>query len=230
VAPRRLGWPSIPAGKKVVWPVQISTLRHVLLAGGNPGAIMSQKLRLTIAIAAVVFASLPTSGQAQVAATQIMLSQKQIEGFIAVQRDMLEVAEKIQGAGFSDRANEQYKAQLRAISKKRGFKNFAEYQLVAANISVVMAAIDPQTKEFTDPQSVIKKELEDVQADKTLPDDEKKKMLGELNAALKVAQSIQFPTNIELVKKYYDKIDMTTITDSGGDSRPTSSAVRTISE
>jgi hypothetical protein len=32
-------------------------------------------------------------------------------------------------------------------------------------------------------------------------------MLEELNEALKSAQPIQFPGNIELVKKYYDKID-----------------------
>jgi hypothetical protein len=41
---------------------------------------------------------------------------------------------------------------------------------------------------------------------------------------------IQFPTNIELVTKYYDKIDATTIVvHDGSDSHPTSSAVRTIS-
>jgi hypothetical protein len=32
-------------------------------------------------------------------------------------------------------------------------------------------------------------------------------MLEELNEALKSAQPIQFPSNIELVKKHYDKID-----------------------
>jgi F0F1-type ATP synthase membrane subunit b/b' len=72
---------------------------------------------------------------------------------------------------------------------------------------MVMAAIDPLTKAFTDPQSAIKKEIEDVSADKTIPDNEKKQLLEELNEALKAAQPIQFPGNVELVKKYYDKID-----------------------
>jgi len=93
-----------------------------------------------------------------------------------------------------------------------------------------VAAIDPQTKVFTNPQTAIKKELEDVSADKTIPDDEKKQLLEELNEALKSAESIQFPTNIELVKKYYDKIDVTTIAAYDGDGPPTSSVVRTISE
>jgi len=32
-------------------------------------------------------------------------------------------------------------------------------------------------------------------------------MLEELNEALKSVQPIQFPGNIDLVRKYYDKID-----------------------
>jgi len=46
-----------------------------------------------------------------------------------------------------------------------------------------MAAIDPQTKAFTDPQSAIKKEIEDIAADKTVPDNEKKQLLQALKAA-----------------------------------------------
>jgi hypothetical protein len=36
-------------------------------------------------------------------------------------------------------------------------------------------------------------------------------LLEELNQALNSAESIQFPSNIEVVEKYYDKIDVTTI-------------------
>ena len=72
---------------------------------------------------------------------------------------------------------------------------------------MVMAGIDPQTKAFTEPKVAIKKEIEEVTADKSIPEKEKKQMLDELNEALKSAQPIQFPSNIELVTKYYDKID-----------------------
>ena len=191
---------------------------------------MYQMLRLTVAAMAVVFASFPTSVPAQVAATQIMLTEKHVEGFIAAQRDVSAVAEKMQGAVFSNQPSAKYEAELKAVTKKHGFKNFAEYEAVAANISLVMTAIDPRTKVFMDPQAAIKKEIEDVSADKTIPGNEKKKLLVELNAALKAAQSIQFPTNIELVQRYYDKIDVTTIAAYDGDSQPNSSVVRTISE
>ncbi len=72
---------------------------------------------------------------------------------------------------------------------------------------MVMAAIDPQTKTFTDPQTAIKNEMDEVAADKTIADNEKKQLLDELKEALKAAQPITFPTNVDLVKKYYDKID-----------------------
>jgi hypothetical protein len=139
--------------------------------------------------------------------TQIKLTEKQVEAFIAAQKDMSAVVEKMQGAASPDKPNSRFEAEFEAVAKKHGFKNFAEYEAVAANISMVMATIDPQTKAFTDPQTAIKKEIDDVTADKTVPANEKRQLLEELNEALESAQPIQFPSNIELVKKYYDKID-----------------------
>jgi len=83
---------------------------------------------------------------------------------------------------------------------------------------------------FADPQILIKKEIEDASADKTIPDSERKQLLEELNQALKSSESIQFPSNIELVQKYYDKIDVTTIAAYDSDSWRNSSIVRTFSE
>jgi hypothetical protein len=70
-----------------------------------------------------------------------------------------------------------------------------------------MGGIDPQTKTFTEPSVAIKKEIAQVSADKTLSAKDKKQMLQELNEALDSVQPIQFPGNIELVRKYYDRIE-----------------------
>ena len=78
------------------------------------------------------------------------------------------------------------KRSLRRLRKKYGFKDFAEYEAVAANISMVMAAMDPQTGEFADLRTVIKKEIENASTDKTIPEREKKALLKELNEALKI--------------------------------------------
>src|SRR5262249_54156806 len=202
--------------------------------GGNAllrmstGATMHQILRFTIAAMAGVFISFPSSAPAQVGSTQIMLTEKHVEGFIAVQKDMSEVMEKNQASVVSDPAA--YNTKLVVSTKKRGFKNRAEYEVVAANISMVVASIDPQTKEFTDPQSAIKKELEAVAADKTIAAGQKKELLKDLNAALKSVEPIQFSGNVELVKKYYNTIYVSMISAYDGESRANSSTVRTISE
>ena len=168
---------------------------------------MQHMLRLTIAaLVAVAFAHFSGAALAQGSTVkQIALTAKHIEGFIAAQKDMASVAEKMQSN--SDKPDPKVQAELESIAKKHGFASFQEYDDVAANISMVMAGIDPQSKAFTEPKVAIQKEIEEVQGDKSIPEKEKKQMLDELNEALKSAQPIANPGNIELVKKYYDKID-----------------------
>ena len=137
---------------------------------------------------------------------QIRLVEKHLDGFIAAQKELAAVAEKMQGSA-SDKPDPKLQAELEGIAKKHGFASFAEYDDVAANISMVMAGIDPQSRAFTEPRSAIQKEIDEVKNDKSIPDKEKKQMLDELGEALKSAQPMQYASNIELVKKYYDKID-----------------------
>ena len=91
--------------------------------------------------------------------------------------------------------------EFETIAKKHGFKNFEEYDDVAASISSIMAGIDPETKKFTDARVAIQAEMEEVTADPTIPAAEKKKMLDELNEALKTAASVEYPSNTDLVLK-----------------------------
>jgi hypothetical protein len=69
-----------------------------------------------------------------------------------------------------------------------------------------------------------------VTAANNIPNSEKKKLLRSLTLALKAARHIQFPTNIELVQKYSDKIYVTTITAYEGHGWRNSSVARTIRE
>ncbi len=191
---------------------------------------MHQMLRLTAATIALVFASLPTSVTAQIAETQIELTERNIEGFITGQRAVLAILEKMQGATFSDQALAKYRAEREDVIKKHGFKNFKEYEAVAANILIVMAGIDPRTKQFTDPHAAIRQEIETIRADKAIRSSEKKQLLEKLNEALKSTQPIQFPTNIELVRKHYDAIDVTATAAYDGNVPMTSTVVRTTNE
>jgi hypothetical protein len=175
---------------------------------------MHQMLRLIVAAMAVVFVS--TSVQAQVAVTQIKLTEKHIDGFIAAQKDMSAVVEQVmQGTVLSNSANAKYEAELRSVIKKHGFKNFAEYEAVTASIYSVMASIDPQTRVFTDLRTAIKRELVGVNSE-NVPNSEKQKLRESLILALRAARPIQFPTNIQLVQRYYDKIETTVASNDGG--------------
>jgi hypothetical protein len=51
----------------------------------------------------------------------------------------------------------------------------------------------------------IKKEIEDVSSDKSIPPSEKRNLLEKLHAEFQAAEPILFLSNIELVRKHYDK-------------------------
>jgi hypothetical protein len=165
---------------------------------------MHQVLRLFVAAFAVAaFAYLAGVVSAQAPVKQIKLSEKQIEGFIAAHKDMAEAFDKMEG----EKSKEVVMKQLSTIAKKFGFKDHDEYDEVAENIALVMSGFDTQSKEFTDPSVLAKKDLDKAKADKTLPEKERKQLIEDLTEQLKVLQPIQHPSNVDLVKKYYDKIE-----------------------
>ena len=154
--------------------------------------------------AAFALISLSAPSFAQDAMKQIQLSEKQVQNYIAAQKEMAALSEKMQGGGKPDA---KMQAQIDAAIKKNGFANTDEYSAVADNIQLVMSGIDPETKNFSEPKAAIQKEIEEVKNDKSMSAEERKQALAELNEALKSAEPVKFPGNVELVKKYYDQID-----------------------
>jgi hypothetical protein len=158
-----------------------------------------------VAVVAVIglFAAGAPAGAQDV--KQIPLNEKQVQGFIAAQKDLAAIAGKIQAAG--EKADPALQKELDDIAKKHGFAAFAELDDVAANISIVMAGLDPQTGNFVDPLEALKKELADVKADASIPEADKKQLTDELNEALKTTPPLQFKENVEVVKKYRGDIE-----------------------
>lgn len=136
---------------------------------------------------------------------QMKLTDKQVEGFIASQKDLTAIAGKIQAAG--DKPDAKLQAELEDIAKKHGFASFTELDDVAANISIVMAGLDPQTNNFIDPLEALKKELEDVKADASIPDADKKQLVAELEDAIKTTPPLEHKENIDVVKKHREAIE-----------------------
>jgi len=187
-------------------------------------------LCLTVAAISVAFASFPTSAPAQVTARQIKLTDNQIEAFIATQDDMRALVEKTMSVASLDSANTEYEAELDAVARKHGFRDIAEFDAVGTSIYMVMAGIDSETKTFIDPQMAIKREIKDVRSDKSISASDKRNLLEQLDAAFKAAEPIRFPTNIELVKKHYNMLEVTMIGTFDDKGRSVSSLVRTSSE
>jgi hypothetical protein len=135
---------------------------------------------------------------------QVALTEKQIEGVLAAQKDMDAITEKLPDDAKPD---PKVTAQLEAVSKKNGFASYDEYNDIIDNISLVLGGFDPATKKYVGAEAVIKAQIAQVQADKKMPAKDKKEALADLNEALKApAPAIENKGNIDLVAKYYDKL------------------------
>lgn len=163
---------------------------------------------LTIACAAASFASVTTdralAQQAGGELKQMALTQKQIDGAIAAQKDMEALTAKMQPNAKPD---PKVLAQIDAIAKKNGFASTDEYYTVMDNVSLVYGGIDPATKKYVGSEAVIKSQIAEVTADKKMSANDKKQALDQLNEALKdPGPAVQNKGNIDLVVKNVDKL------------------------
>lgn len=135
---------------------------------------------------------------------QMALTDKQIEGVVAGQKDIDAIMEKLPQSGKPD---PKVVAQLEALAKKNGFASYGEYANVVANISLVLAGFDPATKKYVGAEAVIKSQIAQVEADKKMSAKDKKEALADLNDELKTPEPpIENKGNIDLIAKYYDKL------------------------
>src|SRR5438132_2689876 len=102
---------------------------------------------------------------------QVALTDKQIEGVLAAQKDMNAITDKLPQDAKPD---PKVIAQLEGIAKKNGFSGSDEYSNVLDNISLVLSGIDPATKKYLGSEAVIKAQIAQVQADKKMSAKDKK--------------------------------------------------------
>ena len=135
---------------------------------------------------------------------QIALTDTQIQGVLAAQKDMDAITDKIADNAKPDPKIE---AELDAVARKNGFASYVDYNNVIDNISLVLGGVDPATKKYVGTETVIKAQIAQLTADKKMPAKDKKEALADLNEALKQPQpAIENKGNIDLVVKYYDKL------------------------
>src|SRR5258705_10525543 len=134
---------------------------------------------------------------------QTALTDKQIEGVLAAQKDMDAITAKLADNATLD---PRITAQLEDVTRKNGFASYDEYSNVVDNISIVLAGFDPATKQYVGTDVVIKAQIAKVESEKKMLPNDRKEALAELNDALKSPVPIENKGNIDLVAKYYDKL------------------------
>lgn len=135
---------------------------------------------------------------------QMPITDQQVVSFIAAQKDFEPLVQKLSEA--ADKPDAALTAQLNEVSKKHGFAGFDEYMDVNDNIAFVMGGINKVTKEFTEPVERLKKDLEEIKADKEIPEDEKKLAVEDLTQEIKNAEPLKNKENVEVVKRHYDEL------------------------
>ena len=173
------------------------------LSAISSGEVLAQAKQAPPAKQAPAPAAPPAAAEAP-AVKQIALTEKQIQGVLAAQKDVDAITDKIPDNAKPD---PKVDAQLDAVAKKNGFASYDEYNTVVDNISLVLGGFDPATKKFVGTEVVLKAQIAQIQADKKMPAKDKKEALADLNEALKSPPpAIENKGNIDLVAKYYDKL------------------------
>src|SRR5262249_3066884 len=133
------------------WASASKTAVATRMSSRQTGALGMQQ-RFGVIIAALVAAALvhvssdalaQGAGHSDVRHSE--LTEKQVQGVIAAQKDVAAVFEKLQGPP-PDELPPKVLAELDAAAKKHGFKDFNDYDEVVGNITMVMTGIDPKTK------------------------------------------------------------------------------------
>lgn len=172
-------------------------LSLALFAFGGNGQAQQQKQ-----MAPQPPAAQPAAPQLQ----QVALNDKQVQGLLDSQKEMDEIVSKLPDDP-SKAPDAKTMGELDAVAKKYGFANYAEYGNVAANVDMLLDGFDPKTRKFVGIEASLNNQIAMIQSDTKMPANDKKEALDELNDSLKNAPKVQFPANVDIVAKYYDKLN-----------------------
>ncbi len=163
-----------------------------------------KSLALIMGLSAGVAVAGPLTASAQ-EFKQIELTEKMVASFIAAQKDFAPLAGKLAEGGESPDAA--LTKELEDIAKKHGFASFAEFEDVGANITIILDGLDRSSGNYTDPVEKMKKELEEIKADGSIPPEDKKLAVDDLTQEIAASKPLEHKGNIEVVKKHIAEIE-----------------------
>lgn len=166
-----------------------------------------RKYGLAASIAGLILAVLAGASMTPAAAQelrQMPIKDEQIASFIAAQTDFAPLVIKLSEA--AEKPDESLMGELDAVAKKHGFQSFDEYMDVNDNIAFVMGGLNSKTMEFTEPVERLKSDLEEIKADKEIPEEEKKLAIEDLTQEIAATPALKHPENVEVVKRHFAEL------------------------
>ena len=97
---------------------------------------------------------------------QIALTEKQVEGVLAAQKEMDAITEKLPDDAKPDPKIDE---QLNGVAKKNGFASYDDYNNVVDNISLVLGGFDAATKKYVGTEAVIKAQIAQARPTRKCP-------------------------------------------------------------
>ena len=162
---------------------------------------------LALAVEGAAFAQAKGDGpEAGPEAKQVALTQKDIDGIVSAQKDIHAIEAK--APRDEDKPDPKTEAAISAAVKKNGFASVDDFANVSFSVGMVLAGMDPETKRYVGVQAIAKKQMAEVQADKTMSAKDKKEALDELSVAVKQTATVMpMEGNVALVGKNYDSLN-----------------------
>jgi len=131
---------------------------------------------------------------------QVELTEDHITGYLQIAPKLSEMFDRIDKAG--GEPDKKLVGELEALAKVGGFQSFEELEIVVSNINFVMSGIDEETGTFTEPVEVLKAELKDTQADKSIQGEEKEQLVASIKESIAQTPKLKYPGNVDIVKKH----------------------------
>jgi hypothetical protein len=131
---------------------------------------------------------------------QIALTDADVTGYLKAAAKLAKVAEKVDKA--KGKVSSKIKAELEAIAKGSGFGSYDALRVAAENISFVLSGMDDKSGKFREPSELLKLDLEDVKADKSMKKKEKAEIVADIKDQLASTPKLKERGNIAVVKKH----------------------------
>ena len=160
-------------------------------------------LAVVVAAVATIFAitSVPTMAADEAPAMkQIALTDADVMGYLQAAAKLAKVAEKVEKA--DGKVGAKVKAELETIAKASGFGSYDELQVAAENISFVLSGMDDQSGKFREPSELLKLDLEDVKADKSMKKNERTETIADIEEQLANTPKLEQRGNIAVIRKH----------------------------